>query len=203
MKNGNEMNTEELKVALQGAYNDLNSGELSEIETDEYIIVQEVTYKSASYELKMEGSTMASIGWFLLGSMGSFMLMLVTVAPLLLLVMNEDNTLDCILGLGTVIGLLSPSIRRKRVSRKYDKYIEKMRKKYLALEERREKYVLAHPEIFGFLPVTYANTANVAKLLEYVLNMRAESLKEAINLLEQEESVKGAVQEVVHEALFS
>ncbi len=77
-------------------------------------------------------------------------------------------------------------IKRKIIKKRMDAAFIDVNAEYEAYKKRKADLIAANPDIFGFLPIKYTKAEIISKFIEYIENQRADSLKEAINLYEQE-----------------
>jgi len=87
---------------------------------------------------------------------------------------------------GVGVGILLAIIVKRKAINKIVKITEEIKMNISELDKTRKERIDKYPEIFGFIPEKYNDKTVIAKILEYLDNMRADNLKEAINLLEQE-----------------
>ena len=111
-------------------------------------------------------------------------------SPEFLAKLNSDQNLaKFFVGLlfaGVGVGILLPIIVKRKAINKIVKITEEIKMNISELDKTRKERIDKYPEIFGFIPEKYNDKTVIAKILEYLDNMRADNLKEAINLLEQE-----------------
>ena len=111
-------------------------------------------------------------------------------SPEFLAKLNSDQNLAKffvgLLFVGVGVGILLPIIVKRKAINKIVKITEEIKMNISELDKTRKERIDKYPEIFGFIPEKYNDKTVIAKILEYLDNMRADNLKEAINLLEQE-----------------
>ncbi|SFC42178.1 hypothetical protein [Butyrivibrio sp. YAB3001] len=181
MKNGNEMSREELISALKNALNECSSIAFKDIEGQEQLVLSEYELETDRLERKTETKSTITCffaSWFIFGIFVDFFTYVF---------MNADSGSSAYGTFwGLVIAIVFTNIRKKRAMNKQEKMSDEKGKKMDELEEKRKAYLHQHPEIFGFIPDIYVDSNVIAILLYYVTNMRADNLKEALNLFEQE-----------------
>lgn len=179
MKNGNEMSREELISALENAFDSCAKGTLKTIDNQEveiatrYEKLEEKLYKNA------KGGASTAFKWFLIGYLGFGM-------PAVMISTILGQEVDAGLAIAFIIGIILPFVVKKRAKKKLVAISTEKNQKIDEFEEQRNGYIHQHSDIFGFMPDLYVNSYTIAILLNYVNNMRADNLKEAINLFEQE-----------------
>lgn len=196
MKKGNEMNKEELRDALKKAYDKLNENEFSDLDDQEEFLLSDYDYKNTKLQIRAHGGVGAAIKWFLIGYFGyeliycGIMELVFCASPEFLAKLNSDQNLaKFFVGLlfaGVGVGILLAIIVKRKAINKIVKITEEIKMNISELDKMRKERIDKYPEIFGFIPEKYNDKTVIAKILEYLDNMRADNLKEAINLLEQE-----------------
>lgn len=196
MKKGNEMNREELREALKKAYDKLNEEEFLELERREAELVGYYEKIYEKLQIRALGGIGQAIKWFLIGYFG-YEFIFCGIMELALAVSQEffdkmgsdPSWMKIFMGVlysGFVFGIILPIIVKRKAINKIVKIIEERNMKILELDKIRKENIDKYPEIFGFIPEKYNDKTVIVKIMEYLDNMRADNLKEAINLLEQE-----------------
>lgn len=198
MKNGAQMTRDELKNAIATAINNMHPvHELEQIIDQKTEAVARKQEKAAQKEMADSSYKGFSItrgilrffGWYIVGAM-----LLLPFAFLTEAVagngLNADNMLENIAGLASLFSIVmlvfGKTIRRIIRNISLKKYEEKALNAIREAEEGIKNYVSSHPEVFGFMPVKYVRTPIMVKIDEYLQNLRADNLKDALNLYEAE-----------------
>lgn len=180
MEAGDMMTRQELIIALTNAKENL--GPLTDIESQEALAYNAYFRDKKYYETEIVRGT-SHIGDFLLGY-----LLMGFVVFLLFCIFGESGAyFGVILAfiLPTIYAGMHPSMKTKKYNKKLEDSAREFNSKYERLEQKRITYVSNNSEIFGFLPPAYVTPIAISEILDYLENMRADSLKEAINLYEQ------------------
>ena len=186
MKSGVEMNKEELKAALKNARDNLSGGTYRNLEVYEASVIHDYEMKAAKLNKKANGGITTTFLWFFIGYSVVFL-------PAYFYYASNKYEAD-LLGmviLAIMFGIALPFIVRKRANQKSELLISDTKRILGRIEEQKKGHIADHPEIYGFMPSQYVTIAAVEKLMGYIDEGRAGNLKEAINILEGEERLRG------------
>lgn len=196
MKNGIQMTREELMAALQNAKKGLQKVRMHEqvIEQQMASVVdhaertEEKNLASRfSGSFTIAGLILKYFGWCIV----STVITLIYFLPVGLIKGQSGNTImDNAVYTGMVLAIFlmfagKPLLRFLR-NKRLEKHTGKAENVIREAESSIDNYVSSHPEIFGFLPKKYARTHVIDSMLEYLETFRADNLRDAMNLYEQE-----------------
>ena len=191
MKDGSMMTRQELITALTRAR--ANLGDLVRIDEEKIRLNEKYLADGKYYTAELATRPSFILSFFLCYLVSALVFIIAGAFLLAFIGYTGDSNVAlteavlCAVLFSLIYAGCKPSMKRKKFRKKIEKCVETYAKNMDELELQRQEYVSKNTEIFGFLPPKYASAGAISTFLSYLEDMRADNLKEAINLYEKED----------------